>query len=326
MYYKTYRKFRMIFDPHCGSLRVYMQYLFFHYIFIEIDKDSSVTDLDLDVISLLFPSLQYEFNSKSGDEYYIHIELDSYFKLLTKPYEITKNENLTNFSRTKKSLSQKTHLIKKRIESSSLNPVLTELVIDKLVQRSEELINIINLTNAFPHTPIQSQSFSNSRMNRKSHGNSANNNSNFDQLYLLAFEEFILDLNVVSSCLESLSSLNSNKILLLKNQAKNLLQLICTYLKNSVNTTFEQFNAKLNVSICNYLLSELYLHAHLRFGLNEVTWRLFSDIVVDTNFFEIFWEIYTYQPQAYQSNESMLYENSTQLIDDYELNQENLNT
>ena len=47
--------------------------------------------------------------------------------------------------------------------------------------------------------------------------------------------------------------------------------------------------------------------------------------LVETNFIEICWDICSFQQQNITSNETTLYEN-TQSVDDYEIDQENLNS
>ena len=286
------------------------------------DRSEESPKLDLDVIQLLFPSLYEELSYKNNDESYDHSELDVYFKFLTRPHENSQNDNLTNFSRIKKSLSQSNpNLFSiKQPTKSRFNSELAQLTLEKLARRSEELIKIVNLIDSFSHIHNQSQISSSAKMNRKSHGN--NVSLNFDQLYLLVSEEFLLNINI----LFYMESANLD-LTLRKNQTKKLLQLICTYLTNSLNNNFEYFNSKLNISLCNYILSEIFLNSHLRFSTNKAFWTTFSDIIVNTNFLEICWEIYTFQLQGSITNESILYENScSQINDDYELNQENLNT
>ena len=283
----------------------------------------------MDTIALIFPSLHQEFNLENNDEYYFHKELCTFYKFLTKPYENGHNENSTSFSRAKKHLNSEQiaqmHENRKSRKSTT-NLSLLSLVLDKLLQRSGELRKIAELTNAFTSNSSQITKNINSKASRKSYGNNLNNVLDFDSVYLLLLEEVFLNLRVLSN-VDSKSTFQPlfERIEMLKIQTKDLLSLVGVYLKTSLNNSFESFNPKLNISICNFILSEITLNAYLDFGLHTTKWDIFSKLMIETDLVEIFFDICSFQTQNSHSNESNPFEN-TQLVDDYEIDQENLNS
>jgi hypothetical protein len=287
------------------------------------------------VIALIFPSLCDDFNADNQDENYFHIELDVLFKFLTNPHENIHHdeamENSTNFSRARKYLNHmksNTRTNERNKQTSVPNLALTIFIIDKLLQRSQELIRIIDLINSFTLNQTQNQlnKTLNTKMSRKSYASNMNSVLDFDSIYLLLVEEFFLDLKILSFVVSNESFVTlKEKIMLLRTQTSNLLQLVGVYLRTRLNNNFDGLNSRLTTSICNYILSEMTLKSYLSFSLNNTLWKMFLEIMVETNFIEICWDICSFQQQNITSNETTLYEN-TQSLDDYEIDQENLNS
>ena len=287
------------------------------------------------MIALIFPSLCDDFNAENLDENYFHIELDVLFKFLTNPHENVHHdetvENSTNFSRARKFLDHmksNARANERNKQNSVPNIALTIFIIDKLLQRSQELIKIIDLTNSFTLNQTQNQMNKtlNTKMSRKSYASNLNSVLDFDSIYLILLEEVFLDLKILSCVVsnESFATLKE-KIMLLKAQASNLLQLVGVYLRTRLNNNFDGLNSRLTTSICNHILSEMTLKSYLSFSLDNSLWRIFLEIMVETNFIEICWDICSFQQQNIAPNETTFYEN-TQAVDDYEIDQENLNS
>ena len=251
----------------------------------------------MDLIGLIFPSLYDQLNDNFQEENFFHIELDVLFKFLTKPYENVSNEvteNSTNFSRAKKFLDEidlfKTRNDERKRQNVVSNLALTNFTLDKLLQRSEELIKIIDLTHTFTLNQTQNplNKTLNSKMSRKSYASNVNCVLDFDSVYLILLEEFFLNIKI-------LSYVESNKFFIslqeniskLKKQTTHLLQLVGLHLQTRLNNNFDGTNTRLIVSVCNHILSEMTLNSYFCFSLDKSSWKLFSEIMIETNLIEI---------------------------------------
>lgn len=289
----------------------------------------------MDLIGLIFPSLYDQLSDNFQEENYFHIELDVLFKFLTKPYENVSNEvteNSTNFSRAKKFLDKidlfKTKNDERKRPNVAVNLALTNFTFDKLLQRSEELIKIIDLTHTFTLNQTQNplNKTLNSKMSRKSYASSVNCVLDFDSVYLILLEDFFLNIKILSYVEANKFFISlQEKISKLKKQTTHLLQLVGVHLQARLNNNFDGTNTRLIVSVCNHILSEMTLNSYFCFSLDKSSWKLFSEIMIETNLIEICWDICSFQQQNLIANETILYEN-TQSVDDYEIDQENLNS